>query len=445
VWLTVDSHGLEAGEYSLDLEARVTNHVPSLKGHHKGGRGVAGVARLKVKVWNFALPDTSTLGPPWIGTFDSNSGLSDDRWARNFREHGVNSWHVELAFPPKLRPDGSLSQDPVDFRVIGGWRCNLPNAPLKEYIRRGKASHGVFLIETHYFRGGAYHFGPWRRIDGKSEPYMSPKWRKGYRSYLTQLVVYLKKQGLSHEDWWWYPFDENIGPKCFELAKLTHEIDPKIRFFINTYTGDEKFLQKWLPYIGVWCVHHQWPRKDKWPKPATAYGHPRIPAHSPAEAFRVFRRTVRTPVVCYTCGSDVRRLHPFLFWRFVPWEALIENLDGFFYWSPTRQGGDGWGRGRWHREFIDVVYRDHTGAPVNTVRWEGFRDGVDDFLYVYLIRQATAKLPENSPKRRAAEALIRRAFQAYPVIVRGIKSLTEFRQNRRELAQMVMALGAGRP
>ena len=95
--------------------------------------------------------------------------------------------------------------------------------------------------------------------------------------------------------------------------------------------------------------------------------------------------------------------------------------------------------------FCDAVFRDHTGNPINTTRWEGFRDGVDDYLYIRLIRQGIGALPESAPLRREAAELIANPLSHFPQVPRNGDDLATFRDYRRQLARMIVRPGAGAP
>jgi len=426
LWLTVDSRGLSAGEYILDLQVRQTNATRPLPDR--------GTARLEVTVWPFVADDSI---PPWVWTWDYGNALQNDVWYTNFREHRVNSWHLPLTGPPPMNPDGSLAAKP-SYRVEGAW--GRPEGDLGEYVRRGLQSGGIFLLDTASSRAfcAAYWGGGWKRTDGESEPYMSPAWCEAFRTYITGLVKCMEAAGADYEDWYFYPYDEYMGRDFLRLAHLVKQIDPNIQIFVDDFTypraahcgrrcrreghdGDEDYLPRWLPYADLWCVQ-------------------RLLVDRHPEAYQQFAAVIGdTPISNYFAGEKVRHLDPFILYRYISWQAARLGLDGISFWTPTGYSGDGWAHGRW-QNFPDVIYRDYTNQPINTIRWECFRDGVDDFLYIKLLREQIEKLPASSENRQAAEQLIAEAIASFPREVRSPEQYEQFMQHRRRLAEAIIEL-----
>ena len=67
-------------------------------------------------------------------------------------------------------------------------------------------------------------------------------------------------------------------------------------------------------------------------------------------------------------------------------------------WDPARSGVRNGEVGR--------IYPGPDATPLPSVRLENMRDGIEDYDYLWLLRDRAGKLPADSAQRRAAEKLI---------------------------------------
>ena len=97
--------------------------------------------------------------------------------------------------------------------------------------------------------------------------------------------------------------------------------------------------------------------------------------------------------------------------RILFWQAWGAGIEGFHYWSVNhaRPGQDP------RRRQLDVtpvngdgflVYPGEDG-PVNSVRWEIIRDGIEDYGYLVLLAQRLGAVEREAGRERAAEAWVR--------------------------------------
>ena len=90
-----------------------------------------------------------------------------------------------------------------------------------------------------------------------------------------------------------------------------------------------------------------------------------------------------------------------------------------------------------------LLYTDENG-PVNSIRWEVIRDGIEDYDYLAVFNDRRRKLLNES----GHEALLKRAAEVYN-LGEVIPSLVEFTRDpdvllkkRRELAAMIVEMNA---
>ncbi len=346
LWLTVDARDLEPGDYSAEVVIR-----PMTARADRRPRD-AKVVELNIRVWSFALPEKT---PITVFTWDQGVALSSDEWLDNFVEHRVNAFHIRMDTQSnesrvKLNPDGTLAEQP-DF------------SELTERLLRGKPHARLFMLESFRFRGG-----DWLCTDGSYIPYMSPEWQKGFTQWFQAFSDYLEGLGIGTDQWVWYSFDEAFftgGEKgSLQQAKLVDRINPQVQFFMDTWPNNASQLEAWRGLNVIWCPDYGIYGQAPWGW---------IKDHQDAE---------QRPTWMYSCHQGTRGFQPHSFYRCRGWLTWIYGLDGMSYWSTPVHTGSQWNDldGPWGDTCTVLAGED--GQPVNTRRFDAYRDGVEDYLYV---------------------------------------------------------------
>jgi len=106
--------------------------------------------------------------------------------------------------------------------------------------------------------------------------------------------------------------------------------------------------------------------------------------------------------------------------RLMFWECFKYGAEGFLYWGTTHwdlncQGDQRWPQKPWitynrqpgHNGCGYLIYPGPDGTPLSSIRLELVRDGIEDYEYLYLLRQvlkaAGDKAPEDLRQRATAE------------------------------------------
>jgi len=134
--------------------------------------------------------------------------------------------------------------------------------------------------------------------------------------------------------------------------------------------------------------------------------------------------------------------------RILFWQTWALGVRGMYYWGVNTppNGNNPW------QKLLDVtpvngdgllLYTDKNG-PVNSIRWENIRDGIEDYDYLAIFNDRRRKLLETP----GHEALLERAAKVYN-LGEVIPSLVEFTrdpevllQKRRDLARMIVEMNA---
>ncbi len=211
--------------------------------------------------------------------------------------------------------------------------------------------------------------------------WMDERWRRLFGRWLTAWVEHLQELGIDYDRFIFYPLDETIDERYVEIAGLVREVDPRVRLFADPMARDsDERLREALPLVDVWCPS------------LTAYE--RRP-----HQLEMIRETGAT-VWSYTVGR--RESDPYQAYRLHLWRAWRDGATGAGFWAYA-QGGDWQDADLWddfsgNGSDYGVIYT-LTGAPEDVSRaeaiipgkrWEAWREGIEDYVYLWLFERAIA-------------------------------------------------------
>ncbi|NOZ21098.1 MAG: DUF4091 domain-containing protein [Planctomycetes bacterium] len=312
----------------------------------------------------------------------------------------------------------------------------------------------VFKVPLYGFGGGTFHSCRPGRILNYDQG--SPEYMKLFSHYCKTLVDHLVEKGWydKHCVYWFdepapkdYPFVVE-GMKCLKRAEprlkrmLTEQPEPELLGHVDI----------WLPVLSAYDREKLWPRMargevvwwyiccgPKTPYPNNFIDHPAI------EPRIWFWMTWREKVT----GNHIWHVN---YWngRLVypppdlqnPWEDPMSYVSG--YGRPVGFVGY-WGNG--DGRSVYPPNRDpkndkkkYLCGPVNSIRWELLREGIEDYEYFYLLRQKIAAL-EKSGKHQAlvkeAKALLDIPTGIIEDLTHYTKDPTKLEAHRGEVAHMI--------
>ena len=383
LWLEVRTHGLRAGDYECRIRLLPVDGAP------------AATALLRLHVWDFVLPQRMPIAVfNWDYKIRGLSGSLRSKTLAEMIAHGINVFQISGS--PKVVCDGqgNLVQQP-DFSA---W---------DDLIELEKP-HGTFLFETWQFRGR-----PFMSTSGKTIEYLSQEWIRAFEAWLKAFVAYTKQRGLTYQAWAFYPFDEYIGPKFVGLAKEIRRIDPKILIFTDRVDKPE-LVRAAAPYADIWCPYD---------------GH--CGASEFKESFEIIRSTGK-PTWFYFCGRSQKGWSPTSRYRLMGWKAWHRKLQGCTYWNIFGRVDSEWDDFDGRYPDPGTVYWGRNGL-ITSRRWEAFREGLEDYCYLYLLDAALKG--RNDAK---ALALLR---SAPPDVLGNPEDAAKLHRWRRQIAERIMILG----
>lgn len=218
----------------------------------------------------------------------------------------------------------------------------------------------------------------------------SELWERLLGEWLRAWVAHLQDLGIGYDRFIFYPLDETIDEQFVEIAGMVREIDPNVRIFADPLARDsDDRLREALPLVDVWCPYLEM--------------YERRPTQ-----LQLIRDTGAT-IWSYTVGR--READPYEKYRLHHWRAWRDGAAGAGFWAYA-QGGDWQDDNLWddfsgRGSDYGVIYS-LTGAPedisraepiIPGKRWEAWREGVEDWYWLWAFNQAGRDRPDSPAQR----------------------------------------------
>lgn len=360
----------------------VPREVPS--GVYRGEWAVEGDGRrvrveVILTVRKFSLPERSPL---WVTNWFSPGNIAQacgvklwteefwkvlERWGRDMAEHYQNVALVPRALvEARLLPEGSLSFDFSKF---------------DRFVEAMERAGVIGRIEISHLGGrtkgwlSPVDFGPFPVIGPKGRPANIPKERV-VAEFLKALERHLEERGwlersmihIADE-----PIERNKA-SYIRMAEFVKRNAPRIKRIeaiqVRDLTGH---LEVWVPQLDYFARHY--------------------------EHYKERKRSAGIELWFYTCLNPKGRFpnrfidYPLIKTRILHWLNWRFGATGYLHW--------GWNHWRPGRAFDDVemggrlppgdshiVYPGKC-QPLPSLRWEAMRDGIEDYIYLWLLTEKT--------------------------------------------------------
>ncbi len=318
-----------------------------------------------IRIADARIPDDlpiSTYSWQYLDTWPALQGIEDVAIA-DLLAHHTNVTILtsnSVPWPAEVDEQGNMTA-PMDFSR---------HDQMIE-LCRPMSDHGIA-----FFAGFSHSRRGFDQFERFSEP-----WRRLYGQWLPAWVEHAQEVGVGYDRFILYPLDETIDEVYAEIAGLTREVDPQVRLFADPMARDsDERLRDVLALVDVWCPS------------LTAYE--RRP-----HQLEMIRETGAT-VWSYTVGR--RESDPYQAYRLHLWRAWRDGATGAGFWAYA-QGGDWQDEDLWddfsgNGSDYGVIYT-LQGAPEDVSRaeaiipgkrWEAWREGIEDYVYLWLFERAIA-------------------------------------------------------
>jgi len=414
------------------------------------GRALA-LAPVSVHVWDFTLPDESHVA----AIYDVRLGHGSSLWGKSIDD--MYPEIIRFMASRRLCPD-TIHPAPV-FRQENG----RVTADFTDYDRAAEVYFDQLKFPFAYTPWSLYLFGwghPPKTIFGQrpyegDPPYeavdrgrLRPEYKRVYQEMLGLFWDHLKEKGwdkkvilyISDE-----PFDrhEHIREQMKALCDMIHEVDPNI----PTYSSTWKHVPEWDGYLDVWGIGH--------------YG--RVPTEKMAQL-----RAARDRLWFTTDGQMCTDTPYCAVERLLPHYCFKYGVEAYEFWGvgwltydPFRFGWHSYihqssepGESYWIRYPNGDGFLLYPGAAighdgiVSSIRFEQAREGVEDYEYLYLLRQLVSQAKAADEDATQGERVLTQAAELVDIPNAGGRYSTKILSDpealyrvRREVAEAIEALG----
>ena len=362
MWLTIFNPELTEG----DCKAKIAVSAMQIDGERLPIETIP----INLKIYNNRLPDKLALN---TCVWDYYDVASEEEMAKDLRNHHINVYVIAAQDLPFLR----FSSDPQGVTRKPDYTKLDSTIKQHQYAKTFLLGMNFSLTQKDFDRFGDVQW-------------MTDAWKKVFTSWLKDLVAHLKELGISYESFALYPFDESIADEYYDLARLIKSIDPKIRLYANSFgKGPDEFM-RFRDLIDIWCLQDSHIAK-----------HPDW-----FETIKSFDSQMWT----YECLEPMKAQEPYSYYRLLPWRAFQRNQSGagfwiYYYGLGFEPGAVPWSDTLRPHGFSGVVYGSKSSPFVDVVenivpsrRWEAWREGVEDYQYLYELQQAINKAKNTNAK-----------------------------------------------
>ena len=366
-------------------------------------------------------------------------------------ERRGTAWFDDLSL--RRLPDGkNIVPDPAFERTVKDWEISLDYANFEKTARRYLDEFGfnAFLLRLEGMASGSFS----HRDRGSIEDYTEETGAYNilFSRYLKQLQDYLEGNGWLDKAYVYW-FDEP-EPKDYDYVKAgmdrIHEAAPKLTRLLT-----EQVEPELIGSVDIWC--------------------PPTPNYSPADG-----ETPRGEKFWWYLGTTVKSPYANLFidrpaaemriWLWQTWKYKVDGIrvwktnywmspavysedelqnpyqDAMSYQSPqgrplgyVKFWGNGDGRFLYPPKAVFNGEKSLDG-PVNSIRWELLREGIEDYEYFWMLNEQIKQLKASDPQN----PLIREAEGFLKIPETIVVSMTEFTKDaapiyahRSQLARMI--------
>ncbi|UCH36555.1 MAG: PQQ-binding-like beta-propeller repeat protein [Armatimonadota bacterium] len=342
IWITVDATGLDSGVYRGEIA--LDPITPGIETQ---------TVPLEITVRSLALQGRSPLAScQWAylhagTTADKMQEAADDLLAHHTT---VYPFVGASTAPPKADAAGNLLEA-LDF-----------------------TAHDALFELYHRPKGWLLYLTGSPRLSSAVEMF-SPAWEKLCATWLKGMAEHAQSLGLDYTDWAWYPIDEagkKLIPDLLRAAKFAKSVDPRIQMYYDFFQGSLEVsladLKRLDPYIDIWQPHRGI-----------------VEEQTPEDVERMdFLRSTGEAVWTYDTSGSSHALSPVGYYRSQGWLAWDKRISGVGFWTYNSTGTDQW-QERNDREYL-AIYQGREIVP--SKRWEAYRDGIEDYWVLSLLRQA---------------------------------------------------------
>lgn len=381
VYLQIDADGAAPGEYVVPISVSAPGAEPLR-------------AQVRVRVLPVTMPEHKPI-VTWNYSYESD-WIMPQRWdqaRRDLVEHHINAYCWPARYLPWPELDEAGAMKPLDWTAFD----------------RGLQTHDN--IEWLLLWPG-FEWEANLKLRNELEP-GSDRWREVFTEWFLGLRAGLDERGFGPERIAWYLSDEPCNQARARAVTMTgeviREIAPDSYVLANPYPAATWDLLRMMdPVVNLWC-------------PSMSF--------MDAEHLQFFREgsEILWAYQVLPKGSGAFEAYRLSFWRL--WD---EDVTGQGFWAYASARGSAWNP--WEEDHHDYapIYDGDPRELIPSVRWEAWREGVEDYTLLWMLERAIEEDEHDDPgsAKRAVEEAVDALAEGTPEAVAAAR-----RRVLRELAR----------
>ncbi len=367
-----------------------------------------------VRVRRLVLPAEPALAT--IARISKCQPEGRDPFRRNLRAHRVSGEGSVRPLPAKIGPDGSVS---VEFTAF--------DAEAERYF--GRLGMRVFNFPATFLGDAGGFYAKDRKWNGLE--ILSPEFDRAFTSYVRQVADHLRAKGwlrYAIVQLWDEPQGGEMRDVCRRLASLVRAAAPDARIYLTTPPQPDL-----LGSADIWNL----PLPDGFSAP--------VAAARKAQGEAVWGYDNRLYALDVDNSSIAMRAYPWRLKRF--------GIAGVEWWSVSNWTGDPYAKPNQYEPqngggFLLYPNRAGKGAPVDSVRWEMYREGVEDYDALTVLErsyEAVRKALAVQDARFSAADLLERLTRPVALTIADATTDPQCIQAARERVDSLAEFFAGEP
>ena len=385
VWLQIDSQGAEPGEYRTSVVV-----TP------RAGEPVE--ATVDVRVLPLRMPDKKPI-VTWGYSYEYYWIMPEvwDLASKDLVDHHINAycWPSRYIPFPELNEDGTL--EALDW---SGFEAGIASHPKITWL----------LLWP------GFEWEPNFKLRLDLEP-GSDEWERVFRAWFPALLGGLEERGFGRDRVAWYLCDEPISSgraRAVTMAgKLIRELSPESYVLANPYRAAPWNLLRMMdPAVNLWCPSLPW---------------------AEGEHLEFFQEGSD---ILWTYQVLAKRSDPFHEYRRCFWDCWAKGSTGHGFWCYADAHGSNWDPYDEGRGDYSPVYDGDEREMIPGRRWEAWREGVEDYTLLWMLREAVERGRGSEADRAQASELL----ADLPGRVLTENSAAELADARRQVLEALMRL-----
>lgn len=342
LWLDVSTANAAPGDYRGTLKLSAT-----------GLREVT--VPVAVRVLPVAFPKQTPIAT-WNYSYQ-HWALIKDRWPQalaDLQAHHINSycWPPDTLPWPRFDAEGKLQF--LDWSIFD----------------KAVSSHGP--VQWLLLWPG-FEWADRLRLVQDLEP-GSELWEERLVAWFRALISGLKDRGFGYDRIAWYLADEPCNRARADAVLLAgralRKADPQALIVENPYSAaTQELLDLMAPVVDIWCPSLPWAKND---------------------LLKFFQRKSK---ILWSYQVLSRDADPFAAYRLSFWQCWQNGMTGQGFWDYADCKGDNWGEEIGGDAGYAVVYGGDLEELIPSRRWEAWREGTEDYTYLWLLQQRAGRSP----------------------------------------------------